>query len=105
MCHEDVIAASNGEIQTMRKTLLAIAATGLLMTAAPVFAQDVGVSVGGSGVTVGVGRDRDRDYRRGDRYDRRVYRSTDGRSSGCSEVTVKKRMPDGTVIIKKSERC
>ena len=49
MCHEDVIAASNGEIQTMRKTLLAIAATGLLMTAAPVFAQDVGVSVGGSG--------------------------------------------------------
>ena len=104
MSHEDVIAASNGEIHTMRKTLLAIAATGLLMTAAPVFAQDVGVSVGGNGVTVGVGRDRDRDYRRGDRYDRRVYRSTDGRG-GCSEVTVKKRMPDGTVVIKKSERC
>ena len=31
------------------------------------------------------------------------YRTVD--RSACSEVTVKKRMPDGTVVIRKSERC
>ena len=89
----------------MRKILISLVAAGVLLSA-PAFAQDVGVSIGGgSGVTVGVG---DRDVRRGHRYEgQRVYsdryRTVD--RSACSEVTVKKRMPDGTVVIRKSERC
>jgi len=86
----------------MTKFLLGVAAAGLLFVAVPASAQDIGVSVGERGVRVGV--DRDRDYRRDDRRSTRVY--TDGRGSrGCAEVTTKKRMPDGTVIIKKSQRC
>ena len=85
----------------MSKLLLGLAAAGLLFAAVPAgFAQDIGVSVGERGVRVGVGNDRDRDYRRS----RHVY--TDGRSSrGCAEVTTKRRMADGTVVIKKSQRC
>ena len=82
--------------------MLGVAAAGLLFVAVPASAQDIGVSVGERGVRVGV--DRDRDYRRDHRGSTRVY--TDGRSSrDCIEVTTKKRMPDGTVIIKKSQRC
>ena len=83
----------------MSKFLLGLAAAGLLFVAVPAAsAQDVGVSVGERGVRIGV--DRDRDYRRSDR----IY--TDGRRSrDCAEVTTKKRMPDGTVVIKKSQRC
>ena len=88
----------------MTKFLLGVAAAGLLFVAVPAFAQDIGVSVGERGVRVGVDRDRDRDYRRDDRRSTRIY--TDGRGSrDCAEITTKKRMPDGTVIIKKSQRC
>jgi len=94
----------------MRRILMSLAAAGVLLTAVPAIAEDIGVSVGERGVSVGVGRDHDRDIRRdrGDRYEgRRVY--TDGdRAYGrgdCREITVKKRMPDGTVVIKKSQRC
>ena len=86
----------------MTKFLLGVAAAGLLFVAVPASAQDIGVSVGERGVRVGV--DRDRDYRRDDRRSTRIY--TDGRGSrDCAEITTKKRMPDGTVIIKKSQRC
>jgi hypothetical protein len=91
----------------MHKILISLAAAGVLLTAVPATAQDIGVSVGERGVSVGVGRDRDRDVRRGRGDSRRVY--TDGhRTYGrgdCREVTVKKRMPDGTVVIRKSQRC
>ncbi len=83
----------------MHKILLTAAAAVALFAAVPASAQDVGVSIGERGVRIGVDNDR-RDVRR----ERRVY--TEGRSSrDCSEVTVKKRMPDGTVVIKKSQRC
>ena len=85
----------------MTKFLLSAAAAGILFVAVPAYAQDIGVSIGERGVRVGV--DRDRDYR-DHRGSTRVY--TDGRGSrGCTEVTTKKRMPDGTVVIKKSQRC
>jgi hypothetical protein len=88
----------------MMKFVLGAATAGLLFVAIPASAQDIGVSVGERGVRVGVGDDRRdrRDYRRGDTT--RVY--TDGRRSrDCVEVTTKKRLPNGTVVIKKSQRC
>ena len=88
----------------MTKFLLGVAAASLLFVAVPASAQDIGVSVGERGVRVGVDRDGDSDYRRDHRDSRRIY--TDGRGSrDCAEVTTRKRLPDGTVIIKKSQRC
>ena len=86
---------------------MGLAAAGLLFTAAPAFAQ-IGVEVSPSGVGVGIGRDRD--YR-GDRvyrdrvyeerrYEGRRYR-TYGEGGGC-RVTVRKRLPDGTLVIRPS---
>ena len=91
----------------MRKIVMGLAAAGLLLTAAPAFAQ-IGVEIGPGGVGVGIGRDRgyDRDrrvYRDGDRYEGRRYR-TYGRGDGC-RVTVRKRLPDGTVVIRRINRC
>jgi hypothetical protein len=83
----------------MRKILIGVAAAGTLLIAVPAIAQDVGVSVGERGVSVGVDR--------GDRYHRRGYDDryrTYGRGD-CRDITVKKRMPDGTVVIRKSRRC
>ena len=69
----------------------ATAAAGLLLTAAPAFAQ-IGVEVGPGGVGVGIGRDRGysrdrvyeerRVYRDGDRYEGRRYQ-TYGQGEGC----------------------
>ena len=88
----------------MTRYLLGVAAASLLFVAVPASAQDIGVSVGEGGVRVGVDRDRDRRDYRDHRGSTRIY--TEGRRSrGCTEVTTKKRMPDGTVVIKKSERC
>jgi hypothetical protein len=89
----------------MRTMLIGLAAAGFLLTGAPAIAQDVGVSVGEHGLSVGVDRDRDRDYYRR-REDRRVYEGDRDYGRGdCREVTVKKRMPDGSVVIRKSQRC
>lgn len=92
----------------MSKLMIGLAAAGLLFVAVPAFAQDVGVSIGERGVRVGVDNDR-REYRRSrvyndERRSRRVY--TDGRGRhGCVEVVTRKRLPNGNVIIKKSQRC
>jgi hypothetical protein len=92
----------------MSKFLFGLAAAGLLFVAVPASAQDIGVSIGERGVRVGVDNDR-RDYRRtrvynDDRRSRRVY--TEGRGSrGCSEVTVRKRLPNGNVLVRKTQRC
>jgi hypothetical protein len=106
MRFENVLRVSPTEDFRMHKILISLAAAGVLLTAAPAMAEGVGVSIGERGVSVGVG-DRDRDVRRDRGESRRVY--TDGyRSYGrgdCREITVKKRMPDGTVVIRKSQRC
>jgi len=96
----------------MRKIVMGLAAAGLLLTAAPAFAQ-IGVEVGPGGVGVGIGRDRGyshdrvyeerRVYRDGDRYEGRRYR-TYGQGEGC-RVTVRNRLPDGTVVIRRINRC
>ena len=90
----------------MRKIVMGLAAAGLLLTAAPAFAQ-IGVEVGPGGVGVGIGRDRgyspDRVYRDGDRYEGRRYQ-TYGQGGGC-RVTVRKQLPNGTVVIRRINRC
>jgi len=96
----------------MRKIVMGFAAAGLLLTAAPAFAQ-IGVEVGPGGVGVGIGHDRGysrdrvyeegRVYRDGDRYEGRRYR-TYGQGEGC-RVTVRNRLPDGTVVIRRINRC
>jgi hypothetical protein len=95
----------------MRKLIMGLAAAGLLLTAAPAAIAQIGVEVGPGGVGVGIGRDRGRDrvyeerrvYRDGDRYEGRRYR-TYGEGGGC-RVTVRKRLPDGTVVIRRINRC
>lgn len=94
----------------MTKLMLGLATASLLFFAVPVAsAQDIGVSIGERGVRVGVGDNRGRDYRRDRDYRRHNHRTriyTDGRGSrGCAEVTTKKRLPNGNVIIKKTQRC
>jgi hypothetical protein len=92
----------------MRASLLVIAAASSMLAAAvpasSVSAQ--GVSVEGPGVGVRIGRDRDH---WGDRpwHERRYYREheTFGHSSGCREVSVRQRMPDGTVVIRRRSSC
>ncbi len=88
----------------MSKFLLGLIAAGVLFVAVPASAQDIGVSVGERGVRVGVGNDRDRDYRRHNNRTR-VYTDGRGHRNGCVEVTTKKRLPNGNVIIKKTQRC
>jgi len=88
----------------MRRIILGLAAASLLLTGAPSFAQ-VGVEVGPGGVGVGIGRDRD--HRRDRvyeerRYEGRRYRTYEG--GGC-RVTVRRRLPDGTVVIRRINRC
>jgi hypothetical protein len=96
----------------MRRLFIGLAAASLLLTTFPAFAQ-FGVEVGPGGVGVEVGRDRDyrrdrvyegrREYREGDRYEgRRAYRAYD---RDCRTTTIRRRMPDGTVMIRRINRC
>ena len=78
----------------MRKLAVGMIAAGTLIATAPAMAQ---VHIEGPGVGVRVGPDR---YDRG--YDRRSYRSYE---RGCRTVTVRERMPNGTVITRTRERC
>jgi hypothetical protein len=95
----------------MRASLFAIAAATMLAAAVPassVSAQGVAVEGGGMGVRVGE-PDRYRERRGGDerRYgEGRHYRdrATVG-GEGCRTVTVKKRMPDGSVVIRRKSSC
>lgn len=97
----------------MQKIIIGLATVGLLLTATPSFAQ-IGVEVGPGGIGVGVGHDRGyrdhervyeerRVYRDGDRHEGRRYQ-TYGEGGGC-RVTVRKRMPDGTTVIRRMNRC
>jgi len=90
----------------MRASLFVIAAATLLAASVPssgAFAQ--GVAVEGPGVGVRIG-DPDRDRWREERWRERHYRDrvTVG-GEGCREVTVRKRMPDGTVVIRRRTAC
>jgi hypothetical protein len=89
----------------MKKLLIGIAAAATLITATPALAQ-VGVDIGPGGFSVGVGPRHDRDdwrwrHRRGFRSD--VYGAYGG--ADCREVTIKKRLPDGSLRIRRFNRC
>jgi len=84
----------------MRASLFVLAAATILGAAVPVSSASAqGVSIEGPGVGVHVG-DRDR-YR-----ERHIYRDrvTVG-SEGCRSVTVKKRLPDGSVVVRRRSSC
>jgi hypothetical protein len=95
----------------MRATLFVIAAATMLAAAVPASSASAqGVAIEGSGMGVRVGEpDRYRERRGGDerRYgERRHYRdrATVG-GEGCRSVTVKNRMPDGSVVIRRKSSC
>jgi hypothetical protein len=88
----------------MKKLLICMAAAATVMTAAPALAQ-VGFYADGPGVDIRIGRDRD--HWRGGWHEGRDYRRHYGfyRGDGCREVTVRERLPDGTVVVRRRERC
>ena len=89
----------------MRALLFVIAAATALAAAVPASSVSAqGVTIEGPGVGVRVG---DPDRRRdGRRVEERHYRdrATVG-GEGCRTVTVKKRMPDGSVVIRRKSSC
>jgi hypothetical protein len=96
----------------MRASLFVIAAATATMLAAAVPASSAsaqGVAIEGGGMGVRVGEpDRYRE-RRGDerRYGEGRHfrdRATVG-GEGCRTVTVKKRMPDGSVVVRRKSSC
>ena len=94
----------------MRASLFVIAAATVLAAAVPAssgFAQGVNIEAGGMGVRVGE-PDRYGERRRNERRygEERHYRdrATVG-GEGCRTVTVKKRMPDGSVVVRRKSSC
>jgi hypothetical protein len=92
----------------MRALLFFIAATAALMAAVPVSSVSAqGVTIEGPGVGVRVGN-QDRYRERGWREERREgrhYRDRATVGEGCRTSTVKKRMPDGSVIVRRRSSC
>jgi hypothetical protein len=91
----------------MRIPLLALAAGAMLLAAGtmPTGVKAQGVTIEGPGVGVRVGRDRDRDNWRERRYyrDRDTYGYSGDR--GCREITIRERLPDGTMVRRTKTRC
>jgi hypothetical protein len=85
----------------MKKLLICMAAAATVLTAAPALAQ-VGFYAEGPGIDVRIGRDRDhwRDDWRSSRHHYGFYRDR-----GCRTVTVRERQWDGTVVVRRRERC
>jgi hypothetical protein len=89
----------------MRKLVLGVTAAATVLTAVPALAQ-VDIRAGDRGVSVGIGersgwRDRNWDDDRRVTIRRRgVYASDD-----CRTVTVRRHMPDGSVVVRKTRRC
>jgi len=88
----------------MRATLLAIAAAGILAATVPgstAFAQGVAVE-GPGGVGVRVGEPGYREHR----FHREGFRdrATVG-GPGCRSVTVRKRLPDGSIVTRRRSEC
>jgi hypothetical protein len=92
----------------MRASLFVLAAATMLAAAVPASSVSAqGVYMEGPGVGVRVGEpDRWRERRWGD--DRRYYRDRDRATiggEGCRSVTVKKRLPDGSVVVRRKSTC
>ena len=88
----------------MRKLVLGVAAAATVLSVAPALAQ-FDVRAGDSGVSVRVG---ERDHWRGRHWndDRRVVvRPGVFATDDCRTITVRKRLPDGSVVVRKSRRC
>jgi hypothetical protein len=81
----------NAKEAAMRKLMLGIIAAGTLMIAPPAMAQ-IWFEGPGVGVRVGPGP--------GPYYDHYDYGPR-----GCRTVTVRERMPDGTIVVRTRERC
>jgi hypothetical protein len=92
----------------MRALSFVIAATAALMAAGPTSSVSAqGVTIEGPGVGVRVGN-QDRYRERGWREERREgshYRDRATVGEGCRTVTVKKRMPDGSVVVRRRSSC
>jgi hypothetical protein len=88
---------------SMRKLVLGLAAAACVLTVAPALAQ-FDVRAGGDGVSVRVG---ERDHWRGRHWndDRVVVRRPGVFASDCRLVTVRRQLPDGSVVVRKSRRC
>ena len=89
----------------MKKILIALASAGFLLSiAAPASSQDATVRVrtgDGPGVAVSVG---DRTEVRRDRHHRARGHNAYGRDD-CRTVIIKKRLPDGTRVTRRINRC
>jgi hypothetical protein len=93
----------------MRASLFIIAAVTVLVAAVPASSVSAqGVTIEGPGIGVRAGEpDRYRERRVGEeRREGRHYRdrATVG-GEGCRSVTVKKRLPDGSVVIRRKSSC
>ena len=89
----------------MRASLFVIAAATMLAAAVPVSSVSAqGVNIEGRGVGVRVGEpDRYRERRHGESRHYRDRATVGGEN--CRAVTVKKRMPDGSVVIRRKSSC
>ncbi len=94
----------------MKKLAFAALAAGILC-AAPSFAQDVRIRAGEGGVTIRTDSDRDR-MRRHDRYgeERRWRRGRDREvyvtgSTRCRTVVERTERPNGTIVVRRMQRC
>ena len=89
----------------MKKILIALASAGFLLSiAAPASSQDATVRVrtgDGPGVAVSVG---DRNEVRRDQHHRARGHHAYGRDD-CRTVIIKKRLPDGTRVTRRINRC
>ncbi len=97
----------------MKKLVYAVAALACLI-GAPVFVTpanaQMSIDVGRDGPRLRVGPDDDRGRYRGE--ERRRYRGEErGRHEGwrnqadCREITVRKRLPDGSISVRTMRRC
>jgi hypothetical protein len=87
----------------MKKLLIGLAAAATMatvFTATPAASQ-IGFYADGPGVDVRIGRDRD-DWRW---RDRRFHRHYGFYRDGCRTVTVRERLWDGSVVVRRRERC
>jgi hypothetical protein len=86
-------------MKTLLISLAAAATAATVFTATPAAAQ-IGFYADGPGVDVRIGRDRD-DWRWRDRH----YRDYGFYRGDCRTVTVRERLWDGTVVVRRRERC
>lgn len=90
----------------MRKLVLGIAAAATVLTVAPALAQ-FDVRAGDGGVSVRVG---ERDNWRGRHWDDRDvvirrHRGAFARGDDCRTITVRRHLPDGSVVVRRTRRC